>query len=143
PLKAAAVGFQSRHGRFDGCAKSDYARDILGSRPATMLLAAAPHERRNAFQAFTQNKRAHSLGTADLVCRDGHKISAQTSDIERYFSQSLDRVDMQHTACFMYDASCFADWLKCPRLVIRRHDRDQRRLVRCEPASQNVEVDHA
>ena len=50
---------------------------------------------------------------------------------------------MQNAARFMYDPSCFADWLKCAGLVVRRHNRNQRRRARCKFAAQIVEIDRS
>ena len=81
-----------------------------------------------------QNQRADALGAADLVRRKRDQIGLHRSEIKRYFSQRLDRIDVQQPAGFMHDVSDFADRLKRAGLVVGQHHGDQRRPARRQAA---------
>src|SRR5579883_2030119 len=106
-----------------GCGpKAGNPRHILGSGPPAELLSATAHERLEAGDAVRHDQRADALVSANLVRRDCGKICSHYTDIERYFAERLDCVDVQHAACLMDDLTHLRNWLKRAGLVIGRHD---------------------
>src|SRR5262249_31314286 len=125
-LQAPAVGLSRAGGSPDGRPKTGDASDILGSCPMPPLLAAAAEQRLAARNTVREHQRPDPLGSTDLVRRNGRKISPQRLDFERYFSDSLNRIDVQQSTRFMDDRSCLLDRLKSPGLVVGSHNRNQR-----------------
>ena len=134
-LQPGCIAFQGGHGGPHGSAERRDARDILGAGPAAQLLTTATQQRLQPLHVLGQNQRTDALGAADLVRRKRDQIGLHRFDIKRYFSQRLDRVDVQQPACFMHDVSDFADRLKRAGLVIGQHDRDKRRRPNGKQAS--------
>ena len=90
-----------------------------------------------------QNQRADALRTADLVRRKRHQIGSHRIDIERYFSERLDRIDMQQSAGGMDDLGDLGDRLHRPGFVVGQHHRHQRRRAVVEHRAQTVEIHQA
>ena len=106
------------HGGLCGSAKAGNPGNVLGSCPAAPFLTAAAQQRLKSRQPLGQNHGADPLGAADLVRRKRHQIGTYHIDIKRYFSERLDRIDMQQSAGGMDDLSHLGDRLHGAGFVV-------------------------
>ena len=125
-FEASGLLHQAAHGSRYRRSEPGNSRYVLGSRPASPLLTTAAQQRLKPRQALGQHQRTDALGATDLVRRKRHQISIQYIDIKRYFSERLNRVDVQKTARFVDDLGHLGDRLHGAGFVVGQHDRDQR-----------------
>ena len=102
-FEADGIALQRRHRGLRRGAEAGNARDVLGPGPAPQFLAAAAQQWLEAQQPSARTNGADALGAADLVRRKRHQIGTHHTDIESYFTERLDRVDMQQAAGGMDD----------------------------------------
>ena len=88
-----------------------------------------------------KHHRSDALGAADLVRGKRDQISLHRFEIKRYFSQRLDRIDVQQPAGFMHDVSDFSDRLKRAGLVIGQHHGDKRGRPASKQPPNMVDID--
>ena len=82
--------------------------DIFGSRPTSQAPARRPQQRLQTLHLLGQHDRADALGAADFVRGKREQIGLHRFDIEGYFSERLDCIDMQQPAGCMHDSATSA-----------------------------------
>ena len=140
-FEAGGVRLPRAHGCRCGRAEAGNSGDVLGARPVTPLLAAAAQQRLRSRKALGQNQRAGAFGAADLVRRKGHQIGIYHTDIKRYFSECLDRVDVQQAARGMDQFRRFRCRLHRAGFVVGQHHRYQCRRPAFEDFAQLIQID--
>ena len=114
-----------------GLAHADDAGDVERARPHAAFVAAAIDLRRQQHTrvAATHVERAYTLRAVHLVRGDRHDVDFQRVDVERNLARRLHRVGVEEDPLFLGDGADFGDRLDDADLVVRRHDRDEDRLV--------------
>ena len=112
-------------------AEADDPRDVQRPAAHPALVAAAIDDGSDADARLAADpERADSLGTVDLVGRQGSQVDLHFLHVERHLAHALHRVDVEEHALLAGHLAEFRDGLQGPDLVVREHDRDEDRLVR-------------
>ncbi len=111
---------------FHGRSKAGDSTDVLGARPVSEFLTAAAQQRLKSLHPLGRESQRRHLSTANLVRREGHKIGIHRIDIKWYFTERLDRVDMQQSAGGMDNPSHLGNRLHRAGFVVGQHHRHQR-----------------
>ena len=87
-------------------------------------------------------ERAHALRSIKLVRGNRRDVDVVLNHVERHLADSLHRIAVKQHAALVAQRADLANGLQHANLVVRRHDRDENRLV-VHRALQVVEIDAA
>src|SRR4029077_18093976 len=101
---AGGIFFALERGGCGGRAETGNTGHILGAGAHAALLPAATDQRIGEVNVLSETyQRADALGTANLVRREGEKVSSKDSDRAGYAAGRLHGIDMQQAARRMDD----------------------------------------
>src|SRR5262249_39591532 len=93
------IGRHFRFGQLGRFAEADDPRDIESAGAQTSLVPASIDERRQVGARIAADvKRSHALGSVDFVRADGDQVRLHFIDLERDFSDALNRIAVEQNA---------------------------------------------
>ena len=118
--------FARQPGRF---AESDDAGHVQGARAQAALVSAAVDERRQGdLRPRPDIERANALRPIHLVCAQRGEVDVHGDDVKGHASDALHGVAMKQHAALPAEGAYLGNGLQRADLVVREHDRDQRRI---------------
>ena len=111
-----------------GDAQAGDRRHVLGAGAAVALVLAAGEDRLHP-RAALDPERARALRPVELVRRERQQIDAERAHVDRNLADRLHGVGVHQRAALVRDRRELRDRLNRADLVVRVHDRDERRVV--------------
>ena len=105
------------------------ARKVLGARALAPLLCASGDERRYG-KAIVQVQGAHASGPVELVGRERERVDTELANVDGDVAHCLHGVCVKGSAMAMRHSGKLSDGFDGAHLVVRQHDRHERRCGR-------------